>query len=152
IQFCLPGAPHIYYGDEIGLEGGKDPDCRAAFPWDESMWDMDHLKFIRQLIDIRKRLPQLRRGDFKRIMENDQKGLITFSRSLGDQTAVVIINSKDTKTKISLLSNESPFPGGIELYDMLVGRTIGRSSDVLDLELKPFEGAIVVSKEQSELI
>lgn len=150
VQFCLPGATHIYYGDEIGLEGGKDPECRGAFPWDEKEWDIDHLRFIRQLIDIRKRLPQLRRGDFKRIMEDDQKGLITFSRSLGDQTAVVIINSKDTKTKISLLSNELPFLGGIELYDMLVDRTIGRSSDVLDLELKPFEGAIVVSKEQSD--
>ncbi len=63
---------------------------------------------------------------------------------------MVIINSKDTKTKTSLLSNELPFLGGIELYDMLVDRTIGRSSDVLDLELKPFEGAIVVSKEQSD--
>jgi glycosidase len=152
IQFCLPGAPHIYYGDEIGLEGGKDPDCRAAFPWDENKWDKDHLRFIRQLIDIRKRLPQLRRGDFKRIMEDDQKGLITFSRSLRDQIAVVMINSRDTKTKIHLLPNELPFPDGIELHDLLVGRTIGRSSDVLDLELKPFEGAIVVSKEQSELI
>ncbi len=150
VQFCLPGAPHIYYGDEIGLEGGKDPDCRSAFPWDEKEWDKEHLRFIRQLIDIRKRLPQLRRGDFKRIMENDQKGLIIFSRRLRDQTAVVMINSKDTKTKISLLSNELPFPGGIELYDMLVGRTIGRLSDVLDLELKAFEGAIVVSKEQSD--
>ncbi len=83
VQFCLPGATHIYYGDEIGLEGGKDPECRGAFPWDEKEWDIDHLRFIRQLIDIRKRLPQLRRGDFKRIMEDDQKGLITFSRSLG---------------------------------------------------------------------
>ncbi len=150
VQFCLPGATHIYYGDEIGLEGGKDPECRGAFPWDEKEWDIDHLRFIRQLIDIRKRLPQLRRGDFKRIMEDDQKGLITFSRNLKDKTALVIINSRDTKTKISLLSNKLPFPGGIELYDMLVGRTIGRSSDVLDLELKPFEGAIVVSKEQSD--
>ena len=85
-------------------------------------------------------------------MEDDQKGLITFSRSLRDQIAVVMINSRDTKAKIHLLPNELPFPDGIELHDLLVGRTIGRSSDVLDLELKPFEGAIVVSKEQSELI
>ena len=31
----LPGAPCIYYGDEVGMEGGHDPDCRRAFPWDE---------------------------------------------------------------------------------------------------------------------
>jgi len=40
-QMTYPGAPCIYYGDEIGLTGGKDPDCRKAFPWDESKWDHD---------------------------------------------------------------------------------------------------------------
>ena len=34
-----PGAPCTYYGDEVGLEGGNDPDCRGAFPWDEDRWD-----------------------------------------------------------------------------------------------------------------
>jgi len=34
-QFTYVGAPSIYYGDEIGLTGDKDPDCRRAFPWDE---------------------------------------------------------------------------------------------------------------------
>ena len=33
-QFAYPGAPAIYYGDEVGLVGGKDPDCRGAFLWD----------------------------------------------------------------------------------------------------------------------
>lgn len=35
-QMTYPGAPCIYYGDEIGLEGGKDPLCRAGFPWDQA--------------------------------------------------------------------------------------------------------------------
>ncbi len=42
-QMTYPGAPCIYYGDEIGLTGGKDPGCRKAFPWDENRWDADLL-------------------------------------------------------------------------------------------------------------
>lgn len=37
--FTYPGAPSIYYGDEVGLEGGKDPDNRRAFPWVSSQWN-----------------------------------------------------------------------------------------------------------------
>jgi glycosidase len=39
-QFAYPGAPAIYYGDEVVLTGGKDPGCRGAFPWDESKWNV----------------------------------------------------------------------------------------------------------------
>jgi cyclomaltodextrinase / maltogenic alpha-amylase / neopullulanase len=38
-----PGAPMLYYGDEIGLEGGRDPDCRRAMLWDHTRWDHDLL-------------------------------------------------------------------------------------------------------------
>ncbi len=34
LQFTLPGIPCIYYGDEIGMEGGADPYCRAFFEWE----------------------------------------------------------------------------------------------------------------------
>jgi len=35
VQMTFEGAPCIYYGDEIGMEGGKDPDCRRCYPWDK---------------------------------------------------------------------------------------------------------------------
>ena len=38
-QFAFLGAPAVYYGDEIGLRGGKDPECRGTFPWDEGRWN-----------------------------------------------------------------------------------------------------------------
>src|SRR4029078_12092089 len=38
LQGTLPGAPCIYYGDEVGLTGGKDPESRKAFPWDPARW------------------------------------------------------------------------------------------------------------------
>ena len=49
----MPGAPCIYYGDEIGLEGANDPDCRRAFPWDEAAWDQPTLTFVRAALRLR---------------------------------------------------------------------------------------------------
>src|SRR6476646_2550039 len=49
LQLTLPGAPCLYYGDEVGLTGGNDPGCRGAFPWDESRWDGAFRAFVREL-------------------------------------------------------------------------------------------------------
>jgi len=60
LQMTLPGAPCVYYGDEIGLEGAADPDCRRAFPWDRSAWDHDLRAFVRSAISLRHAHPALR--------------------------------------------------------------------------------------------
>jgi cyclomaltodextrinase / maltogenic alpha-amylase / neopullulanase len=62
LQATLPGAPCIYYGGEIGLRGGLDPDCRRAFPWDESRWDHELLAFVRAAFATRRNEPLLRHG------------------------------------------------------------------------------------------
>jgi glycosidase len=50
-QLTMPGAPSIYYGDEIGMSGGDDPDNRRAFPWDNrASWDTETHDVIRSLI------------------------------------------------------------------------------------------------------
>ncbi|NJN44045.1 MAG: alpha-amylase, partial [Anaerolineae bacterium] len=47
-QMTIPGAPNIYYGDEIGMTGAGDPDCRRAFRWDQpETWDQDLLQFYK---------------------------------------------------------------------------------------------------------
>lgn len=63
--FALPGAPAIYYGDEVGLEGGDDPDCRRCFPWDPRRWDAELRGLFRELIRIRRAEPALRRGELR---------------------------------------------------------------------------------------
>jgi cyclomaltodextrinase / maltogenic alpha-amylase / neopullulanase len=52
-QMTYPGAPCIYYGNEIGMMGGRDPDCRASFPWDEAHWDHDLRNTIKTYIHLR---------------------------------------------------------------------------------------------------
>jgi cyclomaltodextrinase len=58
----LPGAPCIYYGDEIGLSGGPDPACRASIPSDRSRWNLETRAFVRALLRLRRASPALRRG------------------------------------------------------------------------------------------
>lgn len=53
--FLLPGSPCIYYGTEIGMEGGNDPDCRRPMVWDEKKQDETLKEFFKALIGFRKK-------------------------------------------------------------------------------------------------
>ena len=58
-QMTYPGAPSVYYGDEVGLQGGRDPDCRRAMPWEPAQWDTDLLDFFKKMVAIRRAHPAL---------------------------------------------------------------------------------------------
>ena len=65
IQMTLPGAPCVYYGDEVGLQGREDPDCRRAYPWDPARQDRGLRDFMAGLVAMRHAHPALRRGRFE---------------------------------------------------------------------------------------
>jgi neopullulanase len=79
-QMTYPGAPCVYYGDEIGLEGGRDPDCRRAFTWDIAQWDTDLWDYVHTCINLRKTYPTLRQGDFSLLLA--ENGVIAYLRKL----------------------------------------------------------------------
>lgn len=108
--FTYPGAPCIYYGDEIGLDGGHDPDCRKSFPWDESKWDTNLLTYAKELIALRKKNPALRRGDYQRLWSDN--GVYAFSRSFEGKTFVVAINASELPQQIHVTfdAKKSPKP------------------------------------------
>ena len=96
----LRGAPFIYYGDEIGLDGEHDPDCRKSFPWEESQWDQDLLSYVKKLIGLRKQNSALRRGDFRRLWSAD--GTYAFSRSWEGETMVVALNTSESPQQVEV--------------------------------------------------
>jgi cyclomaltodextrinase len=115
-QMTFPGAPCIYYGDEIGMEGQHDPDCRRTFPWDESRWDHDLLDWFRRAIALRQAHPVLRRGGFQRLLADDVAGVYGFARQ-GEETLVVILNNGPSSWNVDM-----PAPGlyadGATLHDL----------------------------------
>lgn len=99
-QFAYPGSPAIYYGDEIGMEGEGDPDCRRCMIWDESKWDQDLLGLYKKLIAARKALPELRHGSYK-WMENLPVGCFGFIRQSGTRTVRAYFNKGDKDVAIN---------------------------------------------------
>jgi neopullulanase len=92
-QMVYPGAPSIYYGDEIGMEGGADPDSRRAFPWDESAWDHELLAYFRRATALRREHPALRTGRYVRLLADDRYNVYAFAREGERQTLVVVFNN-----------------------------------------------------------
>ncbi|HXF86552.1 MAG TPA: glycoside hydrolase family 13 protein [Anaerolineales bacterium] len=119
-MFCYPGAPCIYYGDEVGLDGKHDPNCRKSFPWDESKWDKDLLAYVKGVIDLRKRNPALRRGDFKRLWSAN--GTYVFSRTLEDQTLIVGLNVSEAPQQVEVAwgAQRNPQPVFGQVSDLVV--------------------------------
>ena len=89
LMMTFPGAPSIFYGDEVGLSGGKDPDCRRVFPEPEN-WDVEILKDYKQLISLRHKHAALRTGTYKTLYADQH--LYIFARILGDQEVITAIN------------------------------------------------------------
>jgi neopullulanase len=93
-MFSYPGAPCIYYGDEIGIDGEHDPDCRKSFLWEESRWDKGLHSYAKDVIALRKHSPALRRGDYQRLWSAN--GTFAFSRSLKGDTVVIALNTSES--------------------------------------------------------
>ena len=117
-QMTYVGAPSIFYGDEIGVTGGKDPDCRKAFPWDApDTWDRDVLKFFKSCVELRKRHEVLRKGDFQFVYAVDSA--VAFLRQLGDQKVLVILNAGAAADLTIVVHDHYGLPDGATLVKLL---------------------------------
>lgn len=121
-QMTFPGAPCVYYGDEIGLQGGPDPDCRRAFPWDSSLWNGELHDYVRRCIALRRAHPVLRIGDHVSLLATN--GIYAFLRQLGDQAALVVLNTSIEPQVVDL-----GLPSGLRLADTF-NSWLGATPDV----------------------
>lgn len=91
-QMTMPGAPCLYYGDEIAMTGEDDPYCRGAYPWHQpDLVDQQMQAFVRSVIQLRHQTPALRTGEveFEHELPRDVLG---YRRSLAEQEVLILIN------------------------------------------------------------
>ena len=96
----MPGAPCIYYGDEVGLSAAGDPHCREAFPRDEDDWDTELLSYYQDATTLRDRHEVLRTGRVEWLEATGRT--VAFRRELGNEEAVVVFNASDSTTTVDL--------------------------------------------------
>jgi len=92
--FTMPGTPVLYYGTEVALPGGPDPDDRRPMPW--AGGDEDVRQLVRDVATLRQAIPSLRRGSFDELAS--ERGLAIYERRGGPDVAVVAINGDEQRT------------------------------------------------------
>jgi len=94
------GAPLIYYGDEIGLCGDMDPDCRGTMEWDEARWNHRIHDSYRKLIGLCRAHPALRRGRFETLLTFNS--VYAYRRVYQEDEVIVILNPGATVTDLAI--------------------------------------------------
>lgn len=141
LLLTMPGAPSIYYGDEIGLPGNNDPDCRRTINWEERQsWDMDMLAHYKKLIALRNAHPALRRGSYQRL--NAGQSTYAFGRALDKDKLIVALNVGDKAQKLELTVKDM-FPDDTTLK-ALYGKGSAKVEDGMVKVSVPARDAVVL--------
>jgi cyclomaltodextrinase len=161
-QFTFIGAPQIWNGEEFGMWGADDPDCRKPLIWDDIIYedertafnpsanrpsdivkqDTSLLMFYRKLCKMRNENPVLTDGDLSFPVADDEKMLLAYSRKRGNEEIVVVFNRSDNPQTVKVTVKSS---GDFE--DILSPGNIPFKSidNIIDINLEPLT-AIVLKK------
>ena len=135
LLLTFPGAPSIYYGDEVGLPGRLDPDSRRGFPM-EAQWERDVLEYHRKLITIRHAYPALRTGDYQVLFAEGTA--YVFARILGAEELIVAVNVGTEPTHVSFdVAGLQSKPSQLLYGSSEVAWSTEGESSHLDLKLPP---------------
>ena len=91
LQFTWPGAPTIYYGDEAGMCGWTDPDCRRPYPWGRE--NRDIMEFYRGITRVHAESEVLRRGNIHPLIMDDD--IVAYARSYKGKSAIIVLHTGD---------------------------------------------------------
>ena len=136
LQLLLPGMPFIYYGDEYGMTGGDDPDCRRGMVWDAKYQDADIYEWYRKLIRLRKTHPALTEGKEVARWCDDEKGILVWTRELEGEKTTVFVHAKDGETELSEALLDT-------IGTSLAGKINVLTGNVFDGSLGAYEVAVV---------
>lgn len=152
VQMTFPGVPSIYYGDEAGMEGYRDPLNRGTYPWGSE--DHELLGWYRNLASIRNRhgvfctgkwIPVYSEGDVYGYLRKIENGRDIFGEECEDNTALVLVNrSKISGCSVSI--DIGRWYKGL-MYDLLsTGSTADFSEGKAVIELRPLQGKLYIQK------
>jgi glycosidase len=155
------GVPQLYYGDEVGMEGGEDPDCRRPMEWDPARQNTETLATTRALTRMRREWPALRGSGF-RPLPVAHSSVAAYLRGVSGYEelgvarlptgarAIVLLNASDEPCEVTLDLTPSSRPGdlnwpsGVGALDLLSGQTHTGESHTLRLRLAPLDGTVLI--------
>lgn len=118
LLFTFPGTPSIYYGDEIGMAGGNDPDCRRCMVWDEQAWNSGRRAFYQRLIRLRRSSPALRYGGFQILYAAGET--LAYMREAPEERLIVVARRAADGLE-ALPVRHGGLPDGLVLQELLSG-------------------------------
>jgi len=143
-QMTFVGAPKIYYGDEIGMTGGRDPDNRRTFNWDESTWNTAVFNLHRSLISIRNSLPALRTGSFRSMVVDNANRIYAFGRWDAANQIAVVLNAQPFRQTVTIPVWQLSVPNGTVMRDRLSGTDHTVVNGMVTVTVDGHYGAILV--------
>jgi len=135
--FTYNGTPCIYYGDEVGLDGGADPDCRKCMEWDPQKQDLDLFAFYQNLIAMRKELAPLRTGSIHFLLAEKNGSRLAYERRMEDERVLVLLNNYDAGQTLEL-TTDTPI-----WRDALSGKTWEAVNGKLSVRLPAYGYAVL---------
>ncbi|QNK40439.1 alpha-amylase family glycosyl hydrolase [Caproicibacter fermentans] len=146
LQMTYPGAPTIYYGDELQMAGADDPDCRRAMAWGEG--DKDVVEWYAKLAAIRHLYGALQRGKIEPLNADDDD-VISYARMDGGDQLIIAANRTETDKEITLNVSSAVKDG--EYTDLLTGNPYTVSNGDVRITVPAYRGVILADHYKSPL-
>jgi glycosidase len=140
-SFTLPGTPMIYYGDEVGMAGENDPDCRRCMNWEPQTWDGEIHALYQQLIKLRKERPALQSGSLEALLIFN--GVFAYRRKAGDDELVVVLNPRETRRQVEIPLAHVQMEGR-RYKDIFSGKIVTCQAGKLILDELPQKSALIL--------
>lgn len=132
LQFTYPGVPVIYYGTEIGLEGGNDPECRATMKWNEKEWDTDLREFYKKLIAIRKAQTALKIGTFEVLNEEP---LVFYRRTPHVLDGIIVAVNKGKRAELNISLPDGRVLAGTCFVDLITNEEFWITGGIMKIDI-----------------
>lgn len=140
-MFTAIGVPMIYYGDETGLIGENDPDCRRCMIWNDRAWNSRILNVYSLLIRARHEHPALRSGTFERLWVFN--GVYAYRRYWDNDEVIVILNPREKRRHVKV-----PLPRRASMRkkwrDLFTGEVFLYNEGHLLVEKMPSKTALIL--------